>query len=114
MAAGRLAGGRPLLHSRLLPPARGRVTRMTDALLFVHQVGARALVAFAVVLGIWGAYLYFRRAALAGGLSSSFLIMARLPAGQGPARPGMFLSRHPPTPPPHVRYPVFAVLCLPG
>src|SRR2546421_11730915 len=90
MAAGRLAGGRPLLHSRLLPPARGRVTRMTDALVFVHQVGARALVAFAVVLGVWGAYLYFRRAALAGGVRSRFLLMAGLPAVQGLAGLGLF------------------------
>ncbi len=50
---------------------------MTDALLFVHQVGARALVAFAVVLGVWGAYLYFRRESLTGGFRSSFLIMTK-------------------------------------
>src|SRR5256886_17604728 len=103
MAAGRLAGGRPLLHSRLLPPARFRVTRMTDALLFVHEVGARALVAFAVVLGIWGAYLYIRRAALAGGFRLGFLIMARPPPGQGPPGPGMVIAGHQPPPPPHVR-----------
>src|SRR2546430_11889915 len=101
MAAGRLAGGRPLLHSRLLPPARFRVTRMTDALLFVHQVGARALVAFAVVLGIWGAYLYFRRDAVSGGVRSSLLLLARRTPLRGLPGPRGGVSA--PRPPPRRR-----------
>jgi len=87
---------------------------MTDALLFVHQVGARALVAFAVVLGIWGAYLYFRRAALTGGFRSSFLIMAGVTAVQGLAGLGMFIAGQRPTTLLHIVYGVFAVLFLPG
>jgi len=87
---------------------------MTDALLFVHQVGARALVAFAVVLGVWGAYLYFRRGALSGGFRSSFLIMAGLTAVQGLAGLGEFIAGQRPTELLHVVYGAFAVLFLPG
>ena len=87
---------------------------MTDALLFVHEVGARALVAFAVLLGIWGAYLYFRREALTGGFRSSFLIMAGLTAVQGLAGLGMFLLGQKLHNPLHVVYGIFAVLFLPG
>ncbi len=87
---------------------------MTDALLFVHQVGARALVAFAVVLGVWGAYLYFRRESLTGGFRSSFLIMAGLTAVQGLAGLAVFLLGHRLHNPLHLVYGVFAVLFLPG
>jgi len=87
---------------------------MTDALLLVHEVGARALVAFAVLLGIWGAYLYFRREALTGGFRSSFLIMAGLTAVQGLAGLAMFLLGRQLHNPLHVVYGIFAVLFLPG
>jgi len=87
---------------------------MTDALLFVHQVGARALVAFAVVLGVWGAYLYFRRESLTGGFRSSFLIMAGLTAVQGLAGLAVFLLGDRLHNPLHVVYGIFAVLFLPG
>ena len=87
---------------------------MTDALLFAHQLGARALVAFAVVLGVWGAYLYFRREALTGGFRSSFLIMAGLTAVQGLAGLGLFIFVHRPDNLLHVVYGAFAVLFLPG
>ncbi len=87
---------------------------MTDALLFVHQVGARALVAFAVVLGVWGAYLYFRRESLTGGFRSSFLIMAGLTAVQGLAGLAVFLLGNRLNNPLHVVYGIFAVLFLPG
>ncbi len=87
---------------------------MTGALLFVHQVGARALVAFAVVLGLWGAYLYFRRESLTGGFRSSFLIMAGLTAVQGLAGLAVFLLGNRLNNPLHVVYGIFAVLFLPG
>jgi heme A synthase len=88
---------------------------MTDAVLFVHQVGARALVAFAVVLGVWGTYLYFRRAALTGGFRSSFLIMAGLTAVQGLAGLIVFIVARPHDfNLLHIVYGVFAVLFLPG
>ncbi|HEV2216061.1 MAG TPA: hypothetical protein VGV88_00675 [Candidatus Dormibacteraeota bacterium] len=87
---------------------------MKDALLFVHQLGARALVVYAVVLGVWGGYLYFRRAALTGGFRASFLIMAGLTAVQGLAGLGMFIAGQRPTELLHVVYGAFAVLFLPG
>jgi hypothetical protein len=87
---------------------------MTDALLFVHQVGARALVAFAVVLGVWGAYLYFRRESVTGGFRSSFLIMAGLTAVQGLAGLTVILLGQRLHNPLHVVYGIFAVLFLPG
>ena len=87
---------------------------MKDALLFVHQLGARALVVYAAVLGVWGGYLYFRRAALTGGFRASFLIMAGLTAVQGLAGLGMFIAGQRPTELLHVVYGVFAVLFLPG
>lgn len=87
---------------------------MTGALLLVHEVGARALVAFAVVLGVWGAYLYFRREALTGGFRSSFLIMAGLTAVQGLAGLGQFIFVHRPDNLLHLVYGAFAVLFLPG
>jgi hypothetical protein len=88
---------------------------MTDALLFAHQVGARALVAFAVVLGVWGTYLYFRREALTGGFRSTFLIMAGLTAVQGLAGLIVFIVDRPHDfNLLHIVYGVFAVLFLPG
>src|SRR5437899_598113 len=35
---------------------------LTDSLVFLHTLGARALVAFSVLLGLWGTYRYFRHA----------------------------------------------------
>src|SRR5260370_18455976 len=93
MAAGRVARGGPFLHGRLLPAACRRTVRMTNALLVVHQVGARALVAFAVVLGVWGAYLYFRRESLTGGVRSNFLIIAGLTPAPGLPPPSAVLVR---------------------
>lgn len=87
---------------------------MTDFVLFIHQLGARALVVFAVVLGLWGAYLYFRREALTGGFRSSFLIMAAVTALQGLAGLGLFIAGQRPHELLHVVYGAFAVLFLPG
>jgi hypothetical protein len=87
---------------------------MSDALVFLHSFGARVLVAFAVVLGVWGTYTYFRDRQLSGGFRSSYLIMAGVTALQGLAglialaigdRPHELL---------HIVYGVFAVIFLPG
>ena len=88
---------------------------MIGPLAFLHLIGARALVAFAVLLGIWGTYLYFRNRELPGGYRSSYLIMAGLTAVQGliglaalafVGQPAKGLL--------HMVYGVFAVLFLPG
>lgn len=87
---------------------------MTDSLVFVHTLGARALVAFSVLLGVWGAYGYFRRGEVSGGFRSSYLIMATVTAVQGLAGLALFATGHPPQRLLHVVYGIFAVLFLPG
>jgi hypothetical protein len=87
---------------------------MTDALIFRHGYGARALVAFAVVLGIWGTYAYFRDQKLSGGFRSSYLIMAGVTALQGLFGLVLLAFGHRPYELLHVVYGIFAVLFLPG
>jgi hypothetical protein len=87
---------------------------MTDILAFIHLVGARALLLYAVVVGIWGTYLYFRRQELNGGFRSSFLLMAGLTAIQGLAGLAVFASGRRPGELLHIVYGAFAVLFLPG
>jgi len=87
---------------------------LTSALGSVHGFAARVLLAYAVVLGIWGAYKYIRDHELGGSFRASYLIIAGLTAIQGllglaafllGARPGVLL---------HIVYGIFAVLFLPG
>ena len=87
---------------------------MMAVLKFLHAYGARALIVFALVLAIWGTYLYFRNRELPGGYRASYLIMAGLTALQGlvglialalGGRPAELL---------HIVYGVFALLFLPG
>ncbi len=87
---------------------------MTDSLVLLHSIGARALVAFAVVLGIWGAYEYFRHAQLSGGFRSTYLIMAGLTAVQGLVGLGVFVGGRRPMELLHIVYGIFAVIFLPG
>jgi len=87
---------------------------LADAFVFVHTLGANALVAFAVVLGIWGAYGYFRHARVSGGFRSSYLIMAGLTAVQGLVGLGLFAAGQRPHTLLHLVYGIFAVLFLPG
>jgi len=87
---------------------------LTDSLVFLHVLFARALVGFAVVLGIWGTYGYFRHAHVSGGFRSTFLIMAGLTAVQGLAGLAVFALGHPPARSLHVVYGIFAVIFLPG
>ncbi len=87
---------------------------MTDAFVFLHTFGARALVAFAVLLGIWGAYGYFRHAQVSGGFRSSYLIMAGLTTVQGLFGLVLLVTGHAPIRLLHVVYGIFAVLFLPG
>ncbi len=87
---------------------------MTDSLLFVHRVSANALVAFSVLLGLWGTYAYFRHSQVSGGFRSSYLIMAGLTAVQGLAGLAVFALGHPPGRILHVVYGIFAVIFLPG
>lgn len=88
---------------------------MTDALAFLHAYGARALIVFAVLLGIWGTYSYFRHAEVSGGFRSSYLIMAGLTALQGLLGLTVLVAgRQPKEHLLHIVYGVFATLFLPG
>jgi heme A synthase len=82
---------------------------------FLHSYGARVLIVFAVLLGLWGAYQYFRSQRVSGGFRSTYLIMAAVIPVQGVlgvgaliaggnAREGIL----------HFVYGVFAVLFVPG
>jgi hypothetical protein len=87
---------------------------LANAFVFLHRFGATALVVFAVVLGIWGAYGYFRHAEVSGGFRSSYLMMAGLTALQGLVGLGLFVVGHRPHTLLHLVYGIFAVLFLPG
>ena len=87
---------------------------MTDAVVQLHRIAADALVLFAVVLAVWGTYLYFRKAAVNGGFRSSFLIMAGLTALQGLAGLAVLAAGRRPTEILHIVYGIFAVIFLPG
>lgn len=87
---------------------------MTNALVSIHGYGARVLVAFAVVLGIWGTYMYFRKAKVTGGFRSSYLIMAALVPIQGLLGATVLATGHPPHNLLHIVYGVFAVIFVPG
>jgi len=87
---------------------------MSTSVAFLHTLGARVLLLFAVVLAVWGTYQYFRKAEISAGFRSSYLIMAGVTALQGLLGLGAFaLGGHPRTLL-HLVYGVFAVLFLPG
>ena len=88
---------------------------MLSSLGTFHTFGARVLLAFAVLLGLWGTYHYIRNQRLSGGFRSTYLIMAGVTVVQGllgiatlvaggSPREGIL----------HIVYGVFAVLFLPG
>jgi hypothetical protein len=87
---------------------------VTGALDFLHGYGARVLLAFAVVLAVWGTYQYFREAQVGAGFRSSYLIMAALTPIQGLLGLATLALGQRPTELLHIVYGVFAVLFLPG
>ena len=87
---------------------------MTTTLGSLHGFAARALLAYAVALALWGTYRYFRNQELGGGFRASYLIMAGLTAVQGLVGLASFLLGARPTELLHVVYGIFAVVFLPG
>lgn len=85
-----------------------------ETLAFLHGLSARVLIAYAVVLGLWGAYGYFRHASISGGFRSSYLIMAAITPLQGLFGGILFLIGSRPGEILHVVYGIFAVLFVPG
>lgn len=87
---------------------------MTSTLGSLHGFAARALLAYAVALGIWGTYKYIRNHELDGGFRASYLVMAGFTALQGLLGLATFLLGARPTELLHVVYGIFAVIFLPG
>jgi hypothetical protein len=85
-----------------------------SAIVSTHGVLARALLLYAVVIAIWGTYLYFRRAAVNGGFRASYLILGGLTAVDGIVGAVLFIAGHRPTELLHIVYGIFAVLFIPG
>ena len=84
-------------------------------LAFLHGYGARVLLIFAVLLGIWGTYHYFRNQRVSGGFRSTYLIMAGVTAVQGLLGVAtLALGGNPRAGWLHFVYGAFAVLFLPG
>jgi heme A synthase len=88
---------------------------MQETLVFLHSYGARVLIVFAIVLGLWGAYLYFRTQQLTGGFRSTYLIMAALIPVQGVVGAVALLTGGSPREGIlHMVYGIFATIFVPG
>jgi hypothetical protein len=86
-----------------------------DVVVFLHAWLARALILFAFVLGVWGAYGFFRHRSVGGGFRASFLMLAGLTAIQGLLGLVPLLAGNQPREGLlHVVYGIFAVIFLPG
>lgn len=88
---------------------------MLDTVVFLHSFGARVLIVFAVVLGLWGGFHYFRGGRLSGGFRSTYLIMAALTPLQGLlGLTAIFTGASPREGILHIVYGVFATIFVPG
>lgn len=88
---------------------------MSETLTFLHGYGSRVLLIYAVVLGLWGTFQYFRAQVVSGGFRAGFLIMAGLTPLQGLfGVAGLLLGSSPRAGILHMVYGVFATLFLPG
>jgi heme A synthase len=81
---------------------------------FLHLRLALAVILFAILLGLWGTYQYFRHKAVSGGFRSAYLMLCGLTAvqallGLGNLALGVNLHNRL-----HIVYGVFAVIFLPG
>lgn len=86
-----------------------------STLAFLHRYGATVLLIYAVLLGLWGTYQYFRTQKLSGGFRSSYLIMAGLTPLQGLLGLGALIGGGSPREGLlHMVYGIFAVIFLPG
>jgi heme A synthase len=83
-------------------------------ILFLHARLAIAAILFAIVLGVWGSYQYFRHKAVSGGFRSGYLLLCGLTAVQGLVGILNLLVGTKLHNPLHIVYGIFAVLFLPG
>src|SRR2546430_17265317 len=85
------------------------------ALIFLHGYGARVLLVFALLLGLWGTYHYFRNEPVSGGFRSTYLIMTATTPLQGLLGVSTLLLAGQPTAGLlHMVYGIFATLFPPG
>lgn len=88
---------------------------MLATLSFLHGFGARVLLIYAILLGLWGTYFYFRNVRVSGGFRSSYLIMAVLIPLQGLFGIAALVAKgNPREGLLHMVYGVFAVIFVPG
>jgi heme A synthase len=87
---------------------------MSAAIVFVHDLLARVVLIYAVLLALWGTYLYFRRGAVTGGFRSSFLVLAGVTVLQSLAGATSFIAGNRPHEILHLVYGAFAILFVPG
>ena len=85
-----------------------------QVLVIVHGLGARIVIAYSVILAVWGTYLYFRNHDLPGAFRSGFLIMGGLTAVQGLVGLAAFGAGGRPHELLHIVYGIFAVIFIPG
>lgn len=81
---------------------------------FLHQRFAYALLAFAVVLGLWGGYRFFRHHSVGGSWRSSYLLLIGLTGVQGLLGALTLAAGDRPHTLLHVVYGIFAIAFLPG
>ena len=87
---------------------------MLSFLSFLHARFGVALIAFAVVLGLLGAFQLLSRRQVGGGFRSGFLLLWGLTVLQGLVGTGTLIGGARPREILHIVYGVFAVLFLPG
>lgn len=84
-----------------------------QAVVFLHDRLAVALIVFAVLLGSWGTVQFLRSRSVSPSFRSAYLLLLGLTAGQGAAG-ALALTAYRPRELLHVVYGVFALLFLPG
>lgn len=87
---------------------------MQSLLAFLHQRLAIALVAYSLILGLWGTVSFIRSRQVSGGYRSSYLIMAALTAVQDLVGAGAYAAGPRPRETLHVVYGIFAIAFLPA
>ena len=87
---------------------------MLNALTFLHQRLGVAMIAFALVLAVWGSVGYLRTKSISPAFRSSFLLLIALTAVQGVIGAVALTQNGRPKEILHVVYGIFAVLFLPG
>ena len=80
----------------------------------IHSILAYALLLFALVLGVWGTYLYFRKSAVNAAFRGSYLMLGLVTLVQGLLGGALFAGGTRPHELLHVVYGIFGVIFVPG